>query len=318
MQWRSYLLEYPVPMPKQQYVKKLNDIALRYGRVEDETIRQSLAMLKQMQGELAAELSRVEGWEAYRVRELKANIDRMIAEYQARLTAQVQDAVRQAVASGEDYVIAPLGEIGIAANFYRPGRAQINTLLDFSADLVRGISDDLRSSINDQIRRAALGQQSPFSAMKGITQAMGLDARTGIWKRRIDPVKGVAARAETILRTELQRVYNLSTHSQQLATAQVIPGLLKGWVATGDTRTRDSHLRAHIEYKDHPIPVEEPFILKDRQGRAELMCPGDPQAPPRFTINCRCRSVTVHPAVGRIGSSLDGRIAAELKRREKQ
>ena len=302
--------------PKQQYVKKLNDIAARYGQVEDETIRQSLAMLKQMQGELAAHLSQVEGWEAYRIRELKANVDRMIAEYQAQLTNRVQDAVRQAVISGEEYVIAPLGEIGIAANFYRPGRAQINTLLDFSADLVRGISDDLRATINDQIRRAALGQQSPFDAMKGITQAMGLDARTGIWKKRIDPVTGVAARAETILRTELQRVYNLSTYSQQLAVAQAVPGLLKGWIATGDTRTRDSHLRAHVEYKDNPIPVGEPFILKDAQGRAELMYPGDPQAPARFTINCRCRPVTIHPAVGRVGSSLDGRIAAELKRRE--
>jgi hypothetical protein len=60
-----------------------------------------------------------------------------------------------------------------------------------------------------------------------------------------------------------------------------------------------------------PIPVDEPFIV----GGAELMYPGDPAGPPEETINCRCRSVTQHPAIGRVGTSLDGRIEQELDTR---
>lgn len=306
-----------MPTAKQLYVKKLNEIAGRYGQMEDETIRQALAMLKDLRSQVAAELANVgDDWNRFRLQEFSRSIDLLVAQYQANLGAQVRRAFRQAVIDGAETVAEPLKSLGFNVAFFRPSAEQINVALDFSADLVKKISDDVRNQINDQVRRAALGQQPPLAAMKGITQALGVEARTGIWKKRIDPVKGVAARAETDLRTELQRFYNLATYSQQQATATQIPGLLKGWVATGDARTRDSHLQAHLTYKENPIPIDQPFVLKDRQGQAELMYPGDPQAPARFTINCRCRPITIHPAVGRIGSDLDGRIAAELKRRE--
>jgi len=115
----------------------------------------------------------------------------------------------------------------------------------------------------------------------------------------------------------MQRAYNLSTLSQQLETAKYVPGLMKAWEAAADPRTRESHLRAHQEYHKNAVLVGKPFVLRDEKGEAELMCPGDPNAPPRFTINCRCTMSTIYPDIGVIGSTLDGRIAAELARREK-
>jgi len=64
--------------------------------------------------------------------------------------------------------------------------------------------------------------------------------------------------------------------------------------------------------------VDQPYVLTDpKLGRAELMMPGDPAAPIGFSVNCRCTQNTIHPQIGLIGSSLDGRIAAEWQRREK-
>jgi len=234
-----------VPSPKQLYVKKLNMIAARYGAMEDQTIRRALGLLKELRAQIAVELSRVEGWESYRLRELQARIGQMVAQYQAQLGADVYRAFVQAAADGTAAVVEPLQTLGIRGVFFAPSPAQINVMLDFSADLVRGISDQVRSAINTQIRIAALGDKAPLDAMRGITQALGIDARAGIWAKRKPPTKGVAARAETILRTEMQRAYNLSTHSQQQDTAKRVEGLLKTWIATADTRTRESHLRAH-------------------------------------------------------------------------
>lgn len=54
----------------------------------------------------------------------------------------------------------------------------------------------------------------------------------------------------------------------------------KTWVATLDDRTRD----AHQELDGQTVPVKEPFVY----GTDEIMFPGDPNAEPYLTYNCRC------------------------------
>ena len=299
---------------KQDYVNELNAIAARYGALEEETIRRSLAMLKDLRAQIAAELSTVEGWEAYRLKQLQANLARLIDGYQARMTAlfhnNLADASRAGIASAAD----PLRKAGLLASFNRPTPSLVNVALDFSARLIQEITDEMRAKIDAQLRLAILGQKSPADAMRLITQELGIEARAGVWAKRLPPARGIAARAETIVRTEMGRLYNLSAYSQQQAIAAVVPGLLKSWLATGDTRTRKGHLRAHLEYKEHPIPYDKPFVIYDIddkgrvKGRANLMYPKDPAAPGQYTINCRCKLLTIHPEVGRIGMITDARV----------
>lgn len=295
----------------QDYVRELNRIANRYGSLEDETIKRMLSMLKDLRMKIAAQLATAQGWDAVHLERLRANVEAQIAQFEARLRSELQAAMQDAVQTGQDSVVQPFQEIGLRSNYHRFSSAQANAIVDFSARLVKQIADETRAKIDQQIRLAVLGDKSPLDAMKGITKDLGLDARTGVWKKRPDPVKGVAARSETILRTEMQRAFNLATYSQQQASARDIEGLTKSWMATADGRTRPTHLRAHMRYKNNPIPIDEPFQV----GSARLMYPCDPNGPPEETINCRCRSVTHHPALGRVGSSLDGRVAAELARR---
>ncbi len=300
-----------MPTPKQQYVNELNAISERFGALEDTTIKRMLSEVKALRSQIAAEIVNVEGWDEFRRRELERALQGLAAEVARRLAGEVTQAARDTAQYGAQSVVEPLAAVGVRGAFFQPNTALLNTLLDFSAQLVKGIADNTRTALDQQVRLAALGQKSTTQAMKDITQALGVEANAGIWKKRHDPVKGIAARAETILRTELQRAFNLSTFSQQQASAERIPGLTKSWVATADTRTRESHLRAHMRYKDNPIPINEPFIV----GGHKLMYPNDPNGPPEETINCRCRPATHHPAIGRVGSSLDGRIAAQLKAR---
>jgi SPP1 gp7 family putative phage head morphogenesis protein len=137
--------------------------------------------------------------------------------------------------------------------------------------------------------------------MKEITKIIGLPPKAS------DPVKGISYQAERILRTETNRAYNIAISSQQRELAEQVPGLQKQWIATGDSRTRDSHLAAHGQIVD----VDKPFIV----GGAKLMLPLDPAGPPEETINCRCRSITVIPEIGPVPTPLDDKIAAERERR---
>lgn len=302
-----------MPTPKEQYTAQLNAIAERYGRMEDSTIRQIWRELDILRKNINAQLQALgEDPSSVRLRQQQAAIDAMIARFEADANRLLQDSEGVAFEDGGLSVVEPLQAVGIQGALFAPSTAQLNTLLDFTADLITGITGDIRKGVDFQVKQIALGQETPFRAMQNVTKLFG----DGSVKQGVFVADGVSAKAEADIRTELQRVFNLSEHSQQQVNADLIPGLLKRWIATADKRTRESHLRIHAETRVKPIPINEPFVLRDSQGSAELMFPVDPSAPPRFTINCRCRMATIVPEIGVIGSSLDGRIGAELKRRD--
>lgn len=95
----------------------------------------------------------------------------------------------------------------------------------------------------------------------------------------------VNARAETIARTESARATNLASleSTRQVADQlQIDPDqIIRTWHATQDARTRDTH----AEMDGQEVGLDEPFLSS---SGAEIMYPGDPDAPAEETINCRC------------------------------
>ncbi len=291
----------PTPTEKRAYARKLIQIERRFGHLERDTLRRSIELLRDFRNRVAGQLSDIDNFEQFRLRELQGNLNELITQYEGQLRALNNGAIRGSFNLGRSFVVEPLESAGITNIFFRPSPAQINVLLDFTADLITGIGHDIRKRINTQISMAALGERSPFQAMKEITKIIGLPAKAS------DPVKGISYQAERILRTEVNRAYNLAIFSQQRDLAEQVPDLKKQWRATGDERTRDSHLVAHGRI----VLVNEPFIV----GGAKLMYPLDPAGPAEETINCRCRSITVIPEIGPIPSPLDDKIEAEWARR---
>lgn len=93
-----------------------------------------------------------------------------------------------------------------------------------------------------------------------------------------------AYRLEQIARTETMRSSNAGSHELFRAWGQTT----KEWMATGDSRTRKSHLDAWIQYSrggnPGPIPIDDYFMV----GSSRLRFPGDPKGDPGETVNCRC------------------------------
>lgn len=65
----------------------------------------------------------------------------------------------------------------------------------------------------------------------------------------------------------------------------------KRWVSEGDFKVRPSHRRVNGQIR----PIDEPF---DLPGGIKMMYPGDPSAPLKETINCRCGMVPVRLSRG--------------------
>lgn len=90
------------------------------------------------------------------------------------------------------------------------------------------------------------------------------------------------ARALTIVRTETGMAQNFA----HLEAAKAIdePSLKKTWIATGDDRSRDSHLDMHNE----SVGLNEKFSVSSDDGVVLMDGPGDASAPAAEIINCRC------------------------------
>lgn len=301
---------------RQAYARELDTLTRRYTRLDDATLRRIIALLQELRRDIALTiLDNPSSFEIWRLTELKRSIEDNIGRFQSKATGELATALQEAGNIGAAMVDDPLNVIGIVTRFNAIAPQVVNIAADFSAMLITNITDQLRGAIDTQLRLAILGTHTPFQLMKSITQAMGINAYDGVWgaRRRPDVVRGVAARAETIVRTELSRALNLASYSRAQQVAEQIPGMQRVWIASADERTRQAHLQAHIDTHRQPIGINEPFIVDGEP----LRMPGDPMGKPGNTINCRCRVALVVPSIGVIPSPLDILIEEQARKRIK-
>lgn len=125
-----------------------------------------------------------------------------------------------------------------------------------------------------------------------------LDADETVWQTR----------ARTIARTEAVG----ATNAGSLDAAVRAGAGVKVWIATGDNRTRDSHLWASGQC----VPVDQPFTI----GGVALQMPGDPAGAAGETINCRCTMIfdTDCGEASGVTAEADEIIDSERARRERE
>jgi hypothetical protein len=92
------------------------------------------------------------------------------------------------------------------------------------------------------------------------------------------------SRAETIALTET----NTAVNAGRFTGLQESGIELKGWLSANIENSRPSHQQAGKDYADG-IPVDQPFMV----GGEAMKCPGDPEASPGNTINCRCHLIGI-------------------------
>lgn len=94
-------------------------------------------------------------------------------------------------------------------------------------------------------------------------------------------------RTQVIAQTESFRAMNAANHEawqQAIDGGQVDPSTIRRfWVSTNDSHTRESHREIPV-LNDGGVAYDEPF----KSPLGPIMYPGDPNASPSNSINCRC------------------------------
>jgi SPP1 gp7 family putative phage head morphogenesis protein len=136
------------------------------------------------------------------------------------------------------------------------------------------MSEDITGTTKDRIRtilRNAIDKPLTLSELAKEIQSPEINTR----------------RARTIARTETIRAANAASLANVNDKGYIVQ---KKWLAVIDRRTRDDHK----ELDEKVVEKEASWTFEDKDGVTQtLKYPGDPDAPPEQTINCRCSMVWV-------------------------
>lgn len=206
--------------------------------------------------------------------------EQVLSELERQLALWVTDArgrLSMSLTSAQDAGIdAALGALNAGSSTVAAqpsiSTAFVQAAYENSAVLIQKIGADTLASVDRSLRMGALAQASPVDVMKEIGKVVDRG-----------PFASALSRAETIVRTEMGRVFGTANQATLSDAAQSVPGMKKQWIAEVDDRTREDHIDADGQI----VGWDEPFIV----GGEELDYPGDPAGSAEQTINCRCVSV---------------------------
>lgn len=218
-----------------------------------------------IQARIAAQPSEAERWLLH---ELQAEIRRTMGEFSDQAAAKVSTAAGQAWEAGQALVDAPLAAGGMRIDGVVPllDTRQLTAMRAFMTDRIKDVGIQAANRINTELGLVVLGAQPPATAVTRVGEVLMATSR---------------ARAITIVRTELSRVYGTASQERLTQAAAVVPGLKKQWRRSGKVHSRLYHDLADGQVQD----AAKPFTLGNG---VRLMHPHDPAAPAGETINCGC------------------------------
>jgi len=268
---------------QREFDQAVKRIIERIESHEAESIKRALELLERTRTQVIADIA--SGGSEFNLsvlRQVGRALERRIEDFRRDLDRQLRTDLNRAFDLGTDLVDEPVSVI--ARPLIGVSREVAQVAAEFSATLITELSDSMRSQINGVLRRAALG---------GLSVA---DAIAQVGKSLTDPsvFSSIAARAETIVRTEVLRIQAIAAQARMMQSKEAARragwAMKKEWLSAKDVRVRPGHLAANGQVKD----VEEPFLVFVRVGKAlvpELLnYPRDPAGSAANTINCRCVS----------------------------
>ncbi len=264
----------------------------------DAAVKAQLALLRGFRRDIADMLAGATEWRRMRLQDLMAEIDFHIEGYQGRAALLMRSQLGDAYEAGLALANDPLTAAGMGAWTAIPviSGELLPVMQEFSAYLIKGISEDMRQRIKSQVTLAVLGGKAPYEAMRGVDVILGTKATTG-----------VSYRSERIVRTEMGRMQSAATQLRFEGLAKLLPQLKKQWMATHDDRTRRYPRDAfdHLAADGQVVDVDKPFIVSGEK----LMYPGDPAGSPGNVINCLVPGMIVQ---GRIIGGLKAWYAGQV------
>jgi hypothetical protein len=147
--------------------------------------------------------------------------------------------------------------------------------------LVSSIKADIVKGINQNIQLGVFGGLAPGEIISNLTNFIPTEGTR--WAKMEN---GLLLRAETIVRTEMNRILNQSNQMRAEQYKEEGVEVVKVWQHSGAENPHPGH----PEMNGQERPIDEPF--DNPVTGNQLMYPNDPAAPASETVNCGCYMLT--------------------------
>jgi hypothetical protein len=267
--------------------RRVRELLEQVDDLEGAALRRSLALLERARRDIAARLLEVpaSSWTAVHLMQLQEGIRRTTVQVLRRYQRELDEVLEQAARLGADLGATP-ALLGAEVSPAFVSRRLIEVLQGYSATLVTRLSAYARARIDLALNRVALGISTPHEAILEIAGELTSPST----------FRTLMARAEAIVRTEVNRAFSVATQARLSQVAGETPGLKKQWLTAGDARVRPTH----VMVEGAVVGANERFIV----GGYQALYPRDPVLPARESVNCRCRVVPVVDAAALLSVGL--------------
>lgn len=260
--------------PKKRYDRKLTDLTARYGRLEEYEVARALELLSVTRFEIERIVTGTE-WQAFRMNEMRAAIDAATDKLRLRYQAAQQSNLSNVWLAGIDMIAAPIAAAGISVGLTTIPMTTLELAQGYSANLIGGLSADLRKRVVSEVQLGLLGAKTPYDVMKAL--GMSLTDKGAF--------KSIAARAEAITLTEMGRVHSAGRQLRANALVDLHPEIT--WVKRWHSSHKAHPRPVHASLNKSTVPINENFV-----GR--IPYPHAPGLEAADVVNCGCTH-TVEP-----------------------
>lgn len=290
--------------------------------------RNIVRQLRDLRGEIKQRLVSASGdvlvpFTTSQIPSIQASINDAISQFSGSASSELISQFDEAFNLGSTVTASGLRSVGIPLSNPGVSRQVLTTVSNISGTLVQDVSSQMGARINAAIARSTFGLEPAGNTIRLIDNMLSTQTRV---RREGLRRTGFGFRAETIARTEINRVYTSSQQGASQILSNSIPGLRKSWLTATDGRVRKGHKQTENRYRPGgsigPIPINDRFEVKvfSRVGRSEfftfggrrvrvskpalrrgrvitdhLLHPVDPAGSPGAVINCRCTVMDVVP-----------------------
>lgn len=249
--------------------------AERVGSLSDVQVAEMHRILRAAQTTITAKLADApSAYNQWFYSAMQTDVDRLLEQVRLEMIGQMNDHLQDIEDLLKTQLDEPLQALGLTVAMPHLSRQMVEKLTGFSpGQLISGVTHAAKQKIIAELQAGMLGTKSPWEVQQAI--AANLQS-PGIFKT-------IAARAETIWRTEATRTFNILANERYKYIGAKFPGRFKkAWLHSRNPNYPRQH---HIALgRMPPIDVDEKFLV----GSYPADGPHDSVLPASETIRCGC------------------------------